>query len=118
MPNSGIGPNKPAPPYWAVIFTNQRTQTDEQGYQATAKRMAELALSQPGCLGYVSTRDAQGFGVTVSYWQNEASIKVWRDHPEHQKAQTLGREKWYSCFDLQVAHVVRTYAFEKEHESP
>jgi len=36
--------------------------------------MYTLALAQPGCLGAESTRDATGLGITVSYWDDEASI--------------------------------------------
>lgn len=40
----------PAPPYYAVIFTSQRTEGD-QGYGDMAERMVELAHEQPGFLG-------------------------------------------------------------------
>ncbi|HSI60153.1 MAG TPA: antibiotic biosynthesis monooxygenase, partial [Ideonella sp.] len=34
---------RPTPPYYAVIFTSQRSEADEAGYGAMAERMAELA---------------------------------------------------------------------------
>ena len=67
----------PRPPYYAVIFANQRTPGDD-GYGATADRMVELASKQPGFLGIESTRDEAGFGITVSYWESEAAIAAWR----------------------------------------
>ena len=67
----------PKPPYYAVIFANQRTPGDD-GYGATADRMVELASKQPGFLGIESTRDEAGFGITVSYWASEAAIAGWR----------------------------------------
>jgi hypothetical protein len=39
--------NTPKPPYYAVIFTSQRTEADN-GYGETANRMVELAAQQPG----------------------------------------------------------------------
>lgn len=39
--------NTPTAPYYAVIFTNLRTDS-EDGYQATAARMEQLAAEQPG----------------------------------------------------------------------
>lgn len=36
--SSGIDHHTPAPPYWAVLFTSQRT-SGEQGYGAMAERM-------------------------------------------------------------------------------
>ena len=62
----------PEPPYLAVIFSSQRTDGD-QGYGAMAERMVELAREQPGFLGVESARDAEGFGITVSYWERFGS---------------------------------------------
>lgn len=98
----------PAPPYYAVIFANQRTDGD-QGYAATADRMVELAAAMPGFLGIESTRDASGFGITVSYWENEEAIAGWRAHAEHSDARRDGRERWYEHFELRVARVERAY---------
>ena len=96
----------PEPPYHAVIFISQRTEGD-QGYAAMAERMVELARQQPGFLGVESVRDAQGFGITVSYWRDEASIAAWKAHAEHAVAQRLGRERWYGAFALRVCRVER-----------
>ena len=96
----------PEPPYFAVIFSSQRTAGD-QGYGAMAERMVELARAQPGFLGVESARDGEGFGITVSYWQDEASIAAWKAHAEHAVAQRLGRERWYGSFHLRVCRVER-----------
>jgi heme-degrading monooxygenase HmoA len=80
----------PAPPYYAVIFSSQRTAQDEAGYAATAQRMLELARQQPGFLGYESARDGEGFGITVAYFESEDAIARWRDHTEHQAARRDG----------------------------
>lgn len=71
--------------------------------------MLELALEQPGCLGAESTRDADGFGITVSYWRDEAAIAAWKSQARHLVAQRLGKEKWYSRYALRVARVERDY---------
>jgi heme-degrading monooxygenase HmoA len=99
----------PEPPYYAVIFTAQRTDGD-QSYGAMAERMMELALAQPGCLGAESTRDAEGLGITVAYFRDEASIAAWREHAEHLTAQRLGRLRWYSHYELRIARVERAYS--------
>ena len=58
-----------------------------------------------------SARGADGFGITVSYWQSLEAIAAWRDHPEHLEAQALGRTKWYATFDVHIAKVERSYRF-------
>lgn len=104
---------KPEPPYWAVIFPNQRTGDDPEGYARTAARMVELARRQPGCLGFDSARDAHGFGITVSYWDSLEAIAAWRDHPEHAEAQARGRTTWYAEYDVLIARVDHAHGFKK-----
>lgn len=101
----------PEPPYYAVIFTSQRSET-EQGYAATAERMLELARDQPGFLGVESARGADGLGITVSYWASEEAIRAWRVQAEHQVAQQRGRAEWYRAFRTRVAYVEREYGKE------
>lgn len=98
------------PACFAVIFTSTRTEGDN-GYAAAAQRMVELAHDQPGFLGMESVRGADGIGITVSYWQSEAAILAWRDHPEHRAIQARGRSQWYSEFSTRVCRVEREYAF-------
>ena len=103
----------PAPPYWAVIFTSLRTPDDEAGYAQTAGEMEALASQQPGYLGIESARDAQGLGITVSYWSSREAIAAWRAQADHQTAQRLGRERWYRAYELRIARVERAYGFPK-----
>jgi heme-degrading monooxygenase HmoA len=93
----------------AVIFSSFRTSADEDGYQAAAQAMAELAAAQPGYRGITSTRGSDGHGITVSYWVDDDAAKAWRDHPEHARIRDLGREKWYDSYTLEVATVSRAY---------
>ena len=97
---------RPPLPYYAVIFTSQRTEGD-QGYGRMADRMVELAANQPGYLGAESARGTDGFGITVSYWKTEEDIAAWKAHAEHRMAQELGRAKWYEHYELRVAKVER-----------
>lgn len=97
------------PPYYAVIFTSHRTPEDG-GYGSTADRMVELAATMPGYLGIESARGADGLGITVSYWQDEESIRHWKAEAEHREAQRRGIERWYSHYELRVARVERAYS--------
>lgn len=98
----------PEPPYYAVIFTSQRTDGD-QGYEAMAAAMFELAQRQPGCLGAESARGADGLGITVSYFVDEVSIRAWKQNVRHLVAQRFGKERWYSHYEMRVAKVERAY---------
>ena len=98
----------PEPPYYAVIFTAQRREGDH-GYGAMADKMVELAAAQPGYIGVESTRDADGLGITVSYWKDEAALVAWKQVSEHLLAQKLGKTRWYEYYTLRVAKVERAY---------
>ena len=101
----------PSPPYYAVIFTNLRTDIDED-YGEMAEEMVRLAELQPGYLGHESVRN--GLGITISYWQSLEAIKNWKAHTDHLVAQKYGREKWYAAFKTRIALVERDYGFERE----
>lgn len=96
----------PEPPYYAVIFTSLRTDGD-RGYAAMAERMLELAARQEGFLGVESARET--LGITVSYWASLEAIRDWKAHVEHQEAQRLGREVWYSRYRVRITKVEREY---------
>jgi heme-degrading monooxygenase HmoA len=101
----------PQPPYYAVIFTSERTNVAE-GYGETAERMVELASQQPGYLGFESARS--GLGITVSYWESLEAIRNWKQNTEHLLAQEKGREDWYAAFKTRICKVERDYGFEKQ----
>ncbi|HSD13198.1 MAG TPA: antibiotic biosynthesis monooxygenase [Flavobacterium sp.] len=100
----------PVPPYYAVIFTSERSEMEE-GYSQTADRMVELASQQPGFLGVESARNE--IGITVSYWSDLESIKNWKMNAEHAIAREKGRTDWYNEFKVRIAKVERDYDFTK-----
>lgn len=104
----------PAPPYYAVIFSSRRRGGEGDGYAETAARMEELVREQPGFLGVESTRGADGFGITVAYFESEESILTWRRNAEHTAARERGRAEWYEHFELRIAKVERAYGWNRE----
>jgi heme-degrading monooxygenase HmoA len=104
----------PQPPYFAVIFTSQRTDGDH-GYEAMATAMFKLAQQQPGCLGAESARGSDGLGITVAYFTDEASIHAWKQDTRHLAAQRLGKDRWYAHYELRIAKVERAYGGPERH---
>ncbi|MBK9321626.1 MAG: antibiotic biosynthesis monooxygenase [Bdellovibrionaceae bacterium] len=98
-------------PYYAVIFSSVRNNTDHDGYEKMAERMVELAQLQAGFLGMESVRGSDGFGITISYWNSPESIKAWKANSEHQIAQEFGRTQWYERFSTRICKVERDYDF-------
>lgn len=100
----------PQPPYYAVIFTSIRTK-NKQGYLEMAREMKKLVGTQPGFLGYESAQEETG--ITVSYWKNLESVRIWKENPIHAVARENGRKFWYDSFKVRIAKVERDYGFEK-----
>lgn len=96
----------------AVIFASERTRYDDEGYAAAAVRMDALARRQPGFLGIDTARDADGFGITVSYWRTADAAHAWKRVAEHGTVQARGRRDWYQRYSVRVAHIDRAYSFE------
>jgi heme-degrading monooxygenase HmoA len=55
-----------------------------------------------------SVRDAEGRGITVSYWADEESVARWKRDAGHTAAQEMGRSRWYESYALRVCRVLRT----------
>ena len=113
IPEYAVSLAEPQPPYFAVIFTSVRHAHPDDGYDAMAARMEELARAQPGFLGVESARGSDGLGITVSYWTTAEAVRAWGQHAEHLLAQALGRERWYDTYTLRVAIVDRTHSFSR-----
>jgi len=55
----------------------------------------------------LTTHDAGGLTVKDI---DLADIAAWREHAEHLVAQRLGRERWYTHYELRIARVERAYS--------
>ena len=80
-----------------------------KAYEEMASKMFTLAQEQQGFLGIESAWE--DLGITVSYWKDLESIKIWKENAAHQIAQELGRNKWYAAYKVRIAKVERQYEF-------
>ncbi|VAX38577.1 Uncharacterized protein YqjZ [hydrothermal vent metagenome] len=102
----------PEPPYLAVIFSSSRHAKPNDGYDMMAEEMLILAAQQPGFLGVETSRDEQGFGITVSYWSNRKSIANWKQQTDHLAAQQQGKTEWYKEYHVRICCVEEEYGIE------
>jgi len=91
-----------------VIFVSQRTGADAEGYKRAAAEMEAAVSGAPGYLGHDSVGSAEGAGITISYWRDEASVAEWRAHTRHSAVRQAGRDHWYHHYRLVVAKVMRS----------
>ncbi len=78
----------PKPPYYAVIFTSIRN-ANENDYDETAAKMAELSAARTGFLG-MEHAASDGLSITVCYWESREAIAACREYVEHKLSQAYG----------------------------
>ena len=96
--------------YYAVIFTSKKTD-NEMSYEEMSKKMESLAKQQKGFLGMDSVQNE--IGITISYWDSIEAIRNWKVNLQHQSAQKIGKEIWYSEYHVRICKVEREYSFKK-----
>lgn len=97
---------------YAVIFTSQRTNQDQQGYETMSEKMLTMVQNAEGFVKADSLRDSKGLGITISYWSSLESIKKWKAETEHLKAQELGKSSWYSSYTTKICRIEEEYHYE------
>lgn len=97
----------------AVVFISQFSGNDGPGYAEAAQAMELAAAKQPGYRGFVSARGADGVGIAVSYWADDAAALAWRKHSDHARTIARGRAVWYDAYAVSVATVTRSYDWQR-----
>jgi heme-degrading monooxygenase HmoA len=92
-----------------TIFRSRLRLENQEAYQRTATRMHELAQQMPGFISIKTFTAQDGERVSIVEFESEETHQAWRRHPEHKEAQRLGRELFYSEFQIQVCKVERAY---------
>jgi heme-degrading monooxygenase HmoA len=95
-----------------VLFRSKLVDVPD-GYDAMATEMEDLARTMPGFVDVKAFKSDDGERLTVVWWENEETLKGWRENVRHRVAQRRGREQWYEYYKLEVAEVVRQTSFEK-----
>ena len=92
-----------------TIFRSRLRPEHLAEYEAMAHRMDELAKTMPGFLSIKTFAAPDGERVSLVEFDSEDNHHAWRQHPAHREAQRLGRERFYSEFQIQVCRVERAH---------
>jgi heme-degrading monooxygenase HmoA len=97
-----------------VLFRSKLVPTASgDGYDEMAKEMDDLARTMPGFVDVKSFKADDGERLTVVWWQDEETLRAWREQARHRVAQRTGRERWYEYYKLDVAEVIRANNFDR-----
>ena len=72
-------------------------------------RLAEQRKALPDGPGVYLFRDAEGRGITVSYWSSLEALKRWKANKAHEIAQSLGKSRWYKNYKVQICRIEYDY---------
>ena len=89
---------------YIVIFKATVATLDDQ-YARMAKALKQLAFSEYGCLDFVAVTEGNQ-EIAISYWQSLQDIRQWKNDPLHRAAQALGKDKWYSEFNVEICETI------------
>lgn len=96
----------------AVIFEAQAVSAQQERYlQLAAELRAELVNIE----GFISIErfkslSTEGKILSLSWWESEEAVAVWKGNMKHRAAQMEGRKSIFSFYRIRVAHVLRDYS--------
>lgn len=95
---------------FVILFKSRLSEQAGEDYYATESRMRERvrAIAGTDLVDIKHYHSDDGERLAVVWWRNPETLEKWRVDPEHQEAKRLGRERWYSFYELYVAEVIRT----------
>jgi heme-degrading monooxygenase HmoA len=96
-----------------TIFRSRLRPEHAAEYAEVAARMHALAEDMPGFVSIKTFHADDGERVSIVEFESEETHAAWRNHPEHRKAQELGRAAFYAEFQIQVCSVIRQYGFKR-----
>ena len=96
-----------------AIFRARIRDEYSKEYYALAEEMAAIARSLPGFISWKGYTAEDGERVSVHEWESAEDLARWREHPEHVKAQAVGRERFYDVYTLYVCDQPRESRFKR-----
>lgn len=104
----------------AVIFEVEPALDGYDAYLEHAARLKPMLEKMDGFISVERFRSLTDPGklVSLSFWRDEASVRAWREHPEHRATQAAGRAGIFRDYRLRVAAVVRDYGLRERGEAP
>lgn len=104
----------------AVIFEVYPTESGKQHYLELAGSLKEELTAFPGLLSierFQSLVEDEKL-LSLSFWEDEASLEKWRNFIDHRLAQKEGKNKLFSHYRIRVCSVIRDYTQDLRTEAP
>jgi heme-degrading monooxygenase HmoA len=105
---------------YAVIFEVEPKPGRRQDYLDLAAALRPELERIDGFLSIERFQSLSGEGkiLSLSFWRDAASVRRWREHEGHRRAQARGRAEIFADYRLSVVEVVRQYGLHDRAEAP
>jgi heme-degrading monooxygenase HmoA len=104
----------------AVIFEVQIKEGKQEEYLQIAATLREHLVNIDGFISIerFASLSEEGKLCSLSFWEDDASIRKWREFDRHRLAQEKGKAEVFADFRIRVAEVVRDYGMTDREEVP
>ena len=85
-----------------TVFRSRLRPGVEEEYKELARQLFTLAQAIPGFVSLESFQGKDGEQLSLVRFADRASHEQWRSQPDHLAAKRLGRERFYSTFEIFV----------------
>ena len=105
---------------YAVIFEVWPTREGKDEYLQIASKLKEFLENREGFISierFQSLTDENKL-LSLSFWEDEKDIEIWRNMFEHRIAQDKGNAGIFEDYRIRVANVLRDYSKEKRDQAP
>ena len=96
-----------------ILFRSKLTEVAGDDYAQMADEMEAHARTFPGFVDVKAFTAEDGERLTVVWWQDEATLRVWATDARHRVAQQTGRRLWYQYYRMDIAEIVRVKNFDR-----
>ena len=93
------------------VFRSRLRPENEEEFLKLADEMMEIAVAMRGFQSYKVYRAEDGERCSVIEFDTMEHLLAWRQHPRHQQAQQIGRERYYTEYSLHVGTPERESSF-------
>ena len=97
-----------------TVFRSRLMPGVQEEYVALVEEIRQEVEKMPGYISHKGFWADDGERVTIVEFESEETQHGWRMNQKHIEAQRLGRQKYYSAYDIQVCTVLHDAHFKRD----
>src|SRR5581483_8353482 len=94
-----------------TVFRNRLRPEHADEWGTLATKLGAEAEQMPGYVSRKVFTADDGERLTIVEFESMEAHRGWAEHAHHRAAQTLGRERFYAEYDIQICEVLRANKF-------